>query len=141
MLAGSPVSHSSKLQLTVSFSSYEAEYMAVVETRKKAPLYARFLAELGYRKKNAPVLLRTDNQGSIDVSKNAEFHKRKKQIEIKWHWICELMESDRIKVEYISTKEMIADGLTQPLSGQLFKLFKDMIRTRTGITKRHFHDA
>ncbi len=62
-------------------------------------------------------------------------------IEIKWHWIREVVESGRIKVKYISIKEMIADGLTKSLSGQLFKAFKDMMGMRTDITKRRFHDA
>ncbi len=35
MLAGAPVSYSSKLQSTVSLSSFEAEYMALVETGKE----------------------------------------------------------------------------------------------------------
>ncbi len=52
-----------------------------------------------------------------------------------------MVESGRIKVEYISTKEMIADGLTKPLSGQLFKAFKDIMGMRTDITKKRFHDA
>ncbi len=94
-----------------------------------------------YHKKDTPVLLHADDQGSIDLSKNPEFHKRTKHIEIKWNRIREVVESSRIKVGYISTKEMIADGLTKPLSGQLFKGFKDMMGMRTDITKRHFHDA
>ncbi len=140
ILAGALVSYSSKLQSTVCLSSCEAEYMALVETRKEVVWFARFLAELGYRKKDAPVLLHADNQDSIDLSKNPEFHKRTKYIEIKWHWIGEVGESGRIKVEYISTKEMIADGLPKPLSGLLFKAFNNMMGMRTDITKRRFHN-
>ncbi len=31
---------------------------------------------------------------------------------------------------------MVADGLTKPLSGELFQVFKDMMGMRTDITKR-----
>lgn len=141
MFAGGPISHSSKLQPTVSLSSCEAEYMALVETAKEAVWCARFLAELGYRKGESPVLLRADNQGSISLSKNPEFHKRTKHIEIKWHWIREVVESGRIKIEYISTKSMIADGLTKPLNGQLFKDFKIMMGMRTVNMRQRSHDS
>ena len=84
LFAGAPISNSSKLQPTVSLFSTEAEYMALVETAKETIWCARFLAELHYRE-DTPVLLRADNQGSIYLSKNPEFHKRTKHIEIKWH--------------------------------------------------------
>lgn len=73
--------------------------MALVETGKKAIWCARFLTELGYRSVDAPVLLRADNQRSISLSKNPEFHKWTKHIEIKWHWIREVVESGQIKIE------------------------------------------
>lgn len=65
------------------------------------------------QKVESPVLLRTDNQWSISLSKNPEFHtkrtKRTKHIVIKWHWIREVVESSltkkkKKKLEYISTK-------------------------------------
>ena len=61
LLAVAPISHCSKLQPTVALSTCEAEYMALTEAAKEAIWCARFLAELGYRKKNTPVLLRGDN--------------------------------------------------------------------------------
>ena len=97
LLAGALILHSSKLQPTVSLSSTEAEYMALVETAKEAIWCARFLAELHYRE-DTPVLFRADNQGSIYLSKNPEFHERTKHIEIKWHWIREVVEAGQISM-------------------------------------------
>ena len=88
---------------------------------------ARFLTELGYRKKGHPVLLRGDNQGSIALAENPEFHRRTKHIEIKWHWIREVVELGKIKIKFISTKEMVADGLTKPLATKPFEDFKLML--------------
>ena len=104
MLVGTPILYSYKLQLTVSLSNWEAEYMALVETWKEAVCYARFLAELGYRKKDALVFLLADNQSSIDLSQSPDFYKRTKHIKIKWHGIREVIDTGRIKVKYISTK-------------------------------------
>ena len=127
LLAGAPISHCSKLQPTVALSTCEAEYMALTEAAKEAIWCARFLTELGYRKKGHPVLLRGDNQGSIALAENPEFHRRTKQIEIKWHWIREVVELGKIKIKFISTKEMVADRLTKPLAAKPFEDFKLML--------------
>lgn len=127
MLAGAPISHRSKLQPTVAMSTCEAEYMAMTEAAKEAIWCARFLAELDFRKKDTPVLIRGDNQGAIALAENPEFHSRNKHIEVKWHWIREVRRSRKILIEYISTKEMVADGLTKPLAPDPFQDFKAML--------------
>ena len=121
LLAGAPISHCSKLQPTVALSTCEAEYMALTEAAKEAIWCARFLAELGYRK-DTPVLLRGDNQGSIALAENPEFHRRTKHIEIKWHWI-RVVELGRVSIKFIP----VADGLTKPLAAKPFEDFKSML--------------
>ena len=101
--------------------------MALKEAAKEAIWSARFLAELGYRKKDTPVLLRGDNQGSIALAENPEFHRRTKLIEIKWHWIREVVELGKVKIKFISTKEMVADGFTKPLAAKPFEDFKTIL--------------
>lgn len=61
------------------------------------------------------------------MTENHEFQQRTKQIEVRYHWICEKVESNKFQVFYVSTKEMIADRLTQPHNLQLFKMFQVMI--------------
>ena len=50
------------------------------------------------------------------MGENAEFHKRTKHIDIQYHFIRECIENNKIKVGYISTNEMLADGLTKGLN-------------------------
>lgn len=57
MFTGGPISHSSKLQPTVSLSSCKAEYMALMETAKEAVWCVCFPAELEYRKVEKLVLV------------------------------------------------------------------------------------
>ena len=127
MLSGGPLSHQSKLQNTVALSSTEAEYMAACEAGKEALWVSRFLAALGFRLPTLPVDLRVDNKGAISLTENPEFHRRTKHIEVRYHWIREKVESNEIHVSYVSTKDMIADGLTKPLNLQLFKKFRVMM--------------
>ena len=95
LLAGAPISHCSKLQPTVALSTCDAEYMSMTEAAKEAIWCARFLTELGYWTKGTLVLLRGDNQGSVALAENPEFHRRTKHIEIEWHWIREVVELGR----------------------------------------------
>ena len=123
MLSGGPLSHQSKLQSTVALSSCEAEYMATTEAGKEALWVARFLACLGFRLPSQPVDLHADNKGAISLTENPEFHRKTKHIEVRWHWIREKVERKEIVISYISTKEMLADGLTKALSPKMFKEF------------------
>ena len=128
MLGGGVISHSSKQQQTIALSSCEAEYMAMSEAAKEAIWASRFLEELGVKKgKNQPILLYADNQGAIDLTVNPLFHKRTKHIEIRWHWIREVVARKKIAIQYLPTKEMLADGLTKPLPTPGFQAFKRML--------------
>ncbi len=128
--------HLLKLQPTVSLSSCETEYMALVQTEKEEIWYACFLKELVYRSENVLVLPQADNQRSITLLKNTKFHKQTKHIEIKWHLIRDFVESSQIEIEYISIKNIAADDLTKPLSCQLFQTSKDMMSMQMGTIKK-----
>ncbi len=127
IFSGRPVSHQSKQQTTVAPSSTEAEYMAITEAGKEALWIARFLALLGFRLPDQPINLKADNRGAIQLTANPEFHRRTKHIEIRHHWIREEVDSKEIVINYISTKDMVADGLTKALDPKPFKVFRSMI--------------
>ena len=88
---------------------------------------AQFLAALGYKLPSQPVSLRTDNRGAILLTANPEFHRRTKHIEVRHHWIRKKVESKEISITYISTENMVADGLTKALDPKPFKAFRNMI--------------
>jgi hypothetical protein len=73
--------------------------------------------------------LNIDNQSAIALSKNAVFHDRSKHIELRFHFIRECVEKNRVKVQYISTSEQLADILTKPLGRDRFC----ELRSRIGV--------
>ncbi len=85
MLAGAAISHSSKLQSIVALSTCEAEYVTMCEAGKDAGWLGYLLAGLEFRKMSTLVILYADNQGSIAVSNNREFHRRTKYIDLRFH--------------------------------------------------------
>jgi hypothetical protein len=58
---------------------------------------------------------------------NPEFHARSKHIDVQYHYVRELLESNTISVEYIRTSEMAADCLTKPLKRRLLKNNLDIL--------------
>lgn len=67
--------------------------------------------------------LKGDNQGSIALAHNPVFHSRTKLIDIQHHYIRNEVASQRIELSYVSTEEMIADGLTKALTHAKFHRF------------------
>ena len=55
------------------------------------------------------------------------FHDRSKHIEMRYHFIRDLVQRDAQKLQYIRTNENIADILTKPLSTSKFVYFRDKL--------------
>ena len=56
-----------------------------------------------------------DNMSAIQMSKNPVFHSRTKHIDIRHHYIQELVEKDIVSLEHVNTLVNRADILTKPL--------------------------
>ena len=68
-----------------------------------------------------------DNQSSLTLVKNSEFHIRIKHINIQYHHICELAEDEIIKLKHCNTEDMTADCLTKLLTKSKFKMRVDQL--------------
>ena len=81
------------------------------------------LIELGVEAPRAAKLW-CDNIGAKYLSANPVFHARTKHIEVDYHFVRERVARKLLDIEYISTKEQVADGFTKPLTVQQQELFK-----------------
>ncbi|KAL6514292.1 hypothetical protein OROMI_034346 [Orobanche minor] len=108
---GGPVSWKSKLQKCVALSTMEAEYIAAAEAGKEILWVKRFLQELGVNQEE--YLVHCDSQSALDLNKNSMYHSRTKHIDIRYHWICEVMEQQLLKLVKIHTSENPADMMTK----------------------------
>ena len=109
------VSWSSRKQQTVAKSSTEAEYVALSSATWEAVWLRRLMKDLG-RQMDAPTTIYEDNQGAIELAKNAKFHNRTKHIDICHHFVRERVVSNEIRVIYCPTEDMIADIMTKGLA-------------------------
>jgi histone deacetylase 1/2 len=108
------VSWSTRKQATVSRSSTEAEYKALANATAEVMWIQTLLMELGIRAPRAAKLW-CDNIGAKYLSANPVFHARTKHIEVDFHFVRERVARRLLDIEYISTKDQVADGFTKPL--------------------------
>ena len=118
-IAGGPVSWRSKKQATVSISTAEAEYVALSSAAQECVWMRRLNLELE-NSQDGPTTIMEDNQSCIAMAKNPQYHGKAKYIDIKHHFVRELVGDESIKLEYCPSKEMIADFLTKGLLREQF---------------------
>ncbi|CAA0827027.1 Unknown protein, partial [Striga hermonthica] len=68
-----------------------------------------------------------DSQSTLDLSKNAMYHSRTKHIDIKYHWLRQVVEEQQFKLEKIHTDENSADMMTKVVTGRKLQLCADLI--------------
>lgn len=113
-LGGAAISWSSRLQPTVALSSSESEYMAVSAATQEAIHLRRLMESLGF-KQDEPTILFCDNQGAVAMTENPVMHKRSKHIDIRYHFVRDVVARGDIKLAYIPTEFQPADLLTKAL--------------------------
>jgi histone deacetylase 1/2 len=108
-----------KKQPTVALSSAEAELMSLVELSKDILFYRHILTQLQYNI-IYPIILNVDNQSAIKIAEHDVFRDRTKHIDIKHHFLHNLINDNIIALNWIETKLQLADIFTKPLSHDIF---------------------
>ena len=102
-----------KQQLT-ALSLTEAEYIVLFKAACKA-LWLRSLYNKLRFQQSEPTIIKGDNEGSLAIAKNAQFHQQLKHINTKWHFIQDMIQIRRIEVESCCDQDQTADILTKAL--------------------------
>jgi hypothetical protein len=55
------------------------------------------------------------------------FHDESKHIEIKYHYIRDMVQRKVVLVQYLPTDEQVVDVLTKPLTKMKFEYFRDRL--------------
>ena len=72
----------------------------------------------------------SDNQIINFLIQNAHIYERSKHIDVAYHYIKNLYNKNLIKLNYVSSADMIADDLTKLLLKNKFKKFVTQLRLR-----------
>ena len=119
------VSWKSTLQSTVALSTIEVEYMTITKAVKEAIWLQGLLDDLAFGKKQ--VTMFCDNQSAIHLVKNQVYHARTKHIDVRYHFVWEIIEEGGVLVQKIKTDDNLADMLTKVVTTIKFNQCLDLI--------------
>jgi hypothetical protein len=75
-----------------------------------------------------PIPIYCDNTNDIGISKNPVMHSKMKHVPIKYHFLRKQVAKKNIRVEYMGTKEQVADIFTKPLPSETFEYLCQRLR-------------
>ena len=61
------------------------------------------------------------------MSENSVFHDKSKHIEIKYHYIRDMVQRGAVNLLYVATEEQIVDVLRKPLARLKFEYFRERL--------------
>ena len=126
MYGGIAVSCFSRTQHCVTLSTTEAEYVAMAEGAKECMFVRSVLSFLRPkvvlgREVDYDIVLFEDNEGAKALADNPLSSGRSKHIDVRWHFIRDLVRNEEVIVKHVDSEWQAADILTKPLPLSLFK--------------------
>jgi hypothetical protein len=111
---------------SVALSTAEAEYIALSVVVCEAVWLHKLLTDL-FDHEMDPTIIHCDNQSYVKLYENPVFHDRLKHIEIKNHYIKDMVQRKAVHMQYLPTHEQIADIFTKPLDKTKFEYFHERL--------------
>ncbi|GJV61217.1 retrovirus-related pol polyprotein from transposon TNT 1-94 [Tanacetum coccineum] len=109
----------------------EAGCMTFIKAWKKEAIWLRGLLEkLGVELNR--VAVNCDNQGAIHLSRNHVFHEWNKHINVRYHFIREVLEAKAVKVLKVGTEHNAADALTKVVPGHKLQHYLELLSVGIG---------
>eukprot|EP00253_Pinus_taeda_P028408 PITA_28408 len=120
------VSWFNKKQNSITLSTAEAEYVAAASCYTQLIWMMQTLQDFQITC-NPPISIFCDNTSAISISKNPVMHSKTKHIPIKYHFLREQVLEQKVKLEYVPSKEQFADILTKPLPRKTFEYLRQKL--------------
>ena len=124
-LGGMLTNWCSKTQQSVTLSSTEAEYIALVNAAQEMIFTQMLLSEVD--RSDEPGIIFVDNTGAIFLVRNAQVSGRTKHIDVRHHFIRDLqhgVDGDdkkvKLQVRFVVSEDNHSDGMTKNLVEGLF---------------------
>ena len=126
MMNSSAVSWSSKKQPVVTLSTTEAEFIAAASSACQVVWLRRILKSLSHVQ-SRPTVLYCDSVSAIKLSKNPVMQGRSKHIDVRFHFLRDLVKDEVVELVHCSSQEQIADSMTKPLKFETFSKLRELV--------------
>jgi len=126
LLDGGTILWGSKKQTSVSLSTVEAEFIAVLTAVKEILWHQSLFSSLDITL-TSPTSLLINNQGALDLIKSEQINNHTKHINIKFRHVCDQEDQGTISSQHVAMQEQIADIMTKPLGAKKFLYFQEII--------------
>eukprot|EP00253_Pinus_taeda_P014490 PITA_14490 len=120
------VSWFSKKQSSISLSTAEAEYVATASCCTQLLWMMQTLQDIQITC-TPPISILCDNTSVINISKNPVMHSKTKHIPMKYHFLREQVLEQKVKLEYVPSKEQVVDIFTKPLPKETFEYLRQKL--------------
>jgi len=105
----SPISEHEKKYI----SNTKVKYMTITEAIKEIIWLKAFLGEIASL--DDSIMVSCDNQSVVHLTNDRMFHERTKHIDIRYHFLHDVISEGNVLVKNISTEANLTDMLTKPL--------------------------
>jgi hypothetical protein len=120
------VSWCSRKHNYVSLSTVQVEYIALCVAVRETVWLRKLLEDLFGHEIDSSII-HCDNQSCVKLSENLMFHDKSKHIEIKYHYIGDMVERKIVHVQYLSTHDQVVDVFIKPLAKMKFEYFRERL--------------
>ena len=103
-MGSSVISWFSRKQSCVALSTAEAEYVATCSASCEVVWLRKILYDIFDLQLDA-TCIHCDNQSCMNLSENPVFHDKSKHIEIKYHYIRDMVQRGAVKLQYVVMEE------------------------------------
>jgi hypothetical protein len=103
-LGSSMISWSSRKHGSIAQSTTEAEYIAASVASRETMWLRKLLSDL-FSVELEPTVIHYDNQSCIKLYENPVFHDRSKHIEMRYHYVRDMVQKNILSIQYVPTVE------------------------------------
>jgi hypothetical protein len=126
MVNNNVVHWASTRQPIVATSSAEAEYIALSNTAKEIKWFNNWLGEVNLLVPNEyqltkPTTVHVDNTAAIALAGHDAGHSRTKHIDVRYHFVREMVDDGTVAIQWTPTQHQLADLLTKRLPTEPFQ--------------------
>ncbi|GAA0169316.1 transmembrane signal receptor [Lithospermum erythrorhizon] len=119
ILNSGAVAWGSRKQPIVTLSTTEAEYVAATACACQLLWMRRVLKALKHEEKEC-IEIKSDNSSTIKLSKNPVMHGRCKHIDVRYHFLRDMVKEGTITLSYCRSEDQVADVMTKALKVETF---------------------